>query len=145
MANLLSAVFGPEAIRIGFAAADFESAVRGLLEGELLERGVPETRIDSIIDAVRRREATGTTCSGPIALPHARIDDLPGIVAGLGINPKGIYPGEATQVMLAFVSPTDAAGDHLRFLSSAASVLRKADLRARIMDASTADEVLSLL
>ena len=47
--------------------------------------------------------------------------------------------------MLAFVSPTDAAGEHLRFLSSAAKTLRDPKLLARILEAPTRADVLALL
>jgi len=145
MASLLASVLDRDAVRIGYATVDFESAVRGLLAHELIARGVSPNRVDAIVNAVQKREETGSTCSGPIALPHARCEMLPGIIAGLGINPNGIWPNAETRVMLAFVSPVDAAGEHLRFLSSAAKALRDPVLRSQILEARTEDEVLALL
>jgi len=145
MATMLATTLDRDAIRIGYATVDFESAVRGLLAHELIARGVSPNRVDVIVGAVQKREETGSTCSGPIALPHARCEMLPGIIAGLGINPNGIWPDAETRVMLAFVSPVDAAGEHLRFLSSAAKALRDPNLRSQILEARTADDVLALL
>lgn len=145
MATPLAEVLERGAIRVDYQSHDFADAVRGLLAQSLIARGVAADRIDRIVEAVQRREETGSTCSGPIALPHARIDGIPGIVAGLGINAMGIWPDADARVMLAFVSPTDAAGDHLRFLSSAAKALRDPNLRARLLEAETRDGVLALL
>ena len=145
MATPLAEVLERGTIRVDYRSHDFEDAVRGLLAQALIARGVAADRIDRIVEAVQRREETGSTCSGPIALPHARVDGVPAIVAGLGINANGIWPDAEARVMLAFVSPTDAAGDHLRFLSSAAKALRDPNLRARLLEAGTREDVLALL
>lgn len=145
MTTPLSVILERGTIRVDYRTVDFESAVRGLLAQSLIERGLSSDRIDQIIVAVQRREDTGSTCSGPIALPHARVEGIPGIVAGLGINASGIWPQAETRVMLAFVSPTDAAGEHLRFLSSAAKTLRDPSLLSRILDAPARADVLALL
>ena len=145
MTTPLLAILERGTVRVDYRTVDFESAVRGLLAQSLIERGLSSDRIDQIIVAVQRREDTGSTCSGPIALPHARVDGIPGIVAGLGINANGIWPQAETRVMLAFVSPTDAAGEHLRFLSSAAKTLRDPSLLSRILEAPSRADVLALL
>lgn len=145
MPTPLATILDRDAIRVGYATIDFESAIRGLLAHELIARGVSPNRVDDIVEAVQRREETGSTCAGPIALPHARCEMLPGIIAGLGINPNGIWPGAETRVMLAFVSPLAAAGEHLRFLSSAAKALRDPTLRSQILEAKTPGDVLALL
>ena len=145
MTTPLQATLERGTVRVDYRTVDFESAVRGLLAQSLIARGLSSDRIDQIVEAVQRREETGSTCSGPIALPHARVDGIPGIVAGLGINAGGIWPQADTRVMLAFVSPTDAAGEHLRFLSSAAKTLRDPSLLSRILEAPSRADVLALL
>jgi len=132
-------------IRIDYHTVDFESAVRGLLVQPLLARGVSPSRIDEIVRSVMQREETGSTCSGPIALPHARISGIPEIIAGLGINANRIYPDGDARVMLAFVSPVEAAGDHLRFLSSAAKTFRDPVFQQRVQAAKNPEDFLALL
>ena len=145
MSTPLRTILERGTIRVDYGTVDFETAIRGLLAQSLIERGISSDRIDQIVEAVQKRESTGSTCAGPIALPHARVDRIPNIIAGLGINASGIWPQAETRVMLAFVSPTDAAGDHLRFLSSAAKTLRDPSLLSRILEAHTKDAVLALL
>jgi len=132
-------------IRVGYHTVDFESAIRGLLVAPLLAHGVSPARVDQIVDSVLDREKAGSTCSGPIALPHARISGIPKIVAGLGINREGIYPGGSARVILAFVSPQDAAAEHLRFLSFAAKTFRNSAFLDQLQSASSEDDVAALL
>ena len=144
MASPLATALQNGNIRVGYATTDFASAVRGLLVQPLLDRGITAARVDEIIDSVLRREETGSTCSGPIALPHARISGIPGIVAGLGVNPGGVYPKADTKIMLTFVSPAEAAGEHLRFLSLVAKTFRDAGVVQRVQAVGTRDELLAL-
>jgi PTS system nitrogen regulatory IIA component len=145
MTNPLAAALQNGTLRVGYSTADFPSAVRGLLAEQLVEHGITAARVNEIIDSVLRREETGSTCSGPIALPHARVSGLGSIVAGVGVNPSGVYPKGETRVMLAFVSPAEAAGEHLRFLSLVAKTLRDGGLVQRVLGAGSTDELLALL
>lgn len=144
-AETLPSIIQRGTIRVGYHTVDFESAVRGLIVSPLLEHGVSPSRVDEIVDSVLEREKAGTTCAGPIALPHARISGIPKIVAGLGINRDGVYPGGSARLILAFVSPQDAAAEHLRFLSSAAKTFRTSVLLDQLLAASSADDVLAAL
>ncbi|MFP5247099.1 MAG: PTS sugar transporter subunit IIA [Thermoanaerobaculia bacterium] len=143
-ANPLAATLERGTIRVGYRTVDFESAVRGLLTQPLLERGVSGDAIDAIIDSILRREEAGSTSAGPLALPHARIQGIPEIVAGLGVNPDGIYPNSPTRVMVAFVSPVEAPGEHLRFLSLAAKTFRDGAFLQRVRAAESTSALLAL-
>src|SRR2546421_11308881 len=109
-------------IRVGFEASDLSHAVRELLGGALAAHGVSE--VEAIVDAVLKREETSSTSSGAVALPHARVANVPEIITGFGINADGIYHGGNVQFVVAFVSPQESASEHLRFLSEAARVFR---------------------
>jgi mannitol/fructose-specific phosphotransferase system IIA component (Ntr-type) len=106
---------------------------------------VSPNRVDEIVRCVLDREKAASTCAGPIALPHARTTGIPKIIASLGINRDGIYPGGTARVILAFVSPQDAAAEHLRFLSSAAKTFRTSATLDQILAAMTPDDVLAAL
>jgi len=144
VANPLASTLELGTIRVGYATADFASAVRGLLVQPLLDRGIGAPRVDDIVGAVLRREEAGSTCAGPVALPHARISGIPSIIAGLGVNASGICEGGETSVMLAFVSPAEAAGEHLRFLAMVAKTFRDGAFVQRLLRANNAEEILAL-
>lgn len=144
MANPLASTLEQGIIRVGYSTADFASAVRGLLVQPLLDRGIGASRVDDIVGAVLRREEAGSTCAGAVALPHARVSGIPAIIAGLGVNASGVCADGETRVMLAFVSPAEAAGEHLRFLSMVAKTFRDAAFVQRVQRATTRDEILAL-
>ena len=144
-AESLTSIIQRGTIRVGYHTVDLESAIRGLLVSPLLEHGVSPNRVDGIVDSVLDREKAGTTCAGPIALPHARISGIPKIVAGLGVNRDGIYPGGTARLILAFVSPQDAAAEHLRFLSSAAKTFRNTALLDQLLAADNVEQILAAL
>ena len=144
-AGSLTAAVERGVVRVPYSTVDFQTAVRGLLVSPLLACGVSPSRVDEIVDCVLKREESGSTCSGPIALPHGRTGGIPTIVAGLGINRDGVYPGGSTRVMLAFVTPQDAAAEHLRFLSAAAKTFRDSAFLDRLQAAATPEDVLALL
>jgi mannitol/fructose-specific phosphotransferase system IIA component (Ntr-type) len=132
-------------LRMGYRTVDFASAVRGLLVKPLLDRGVSPSHVDAIVESVLKREEVGSTSSGPIALPHARISGIPEIIAGLGVNATGIYGDNPARVMLAFVSPMEATAEHLRFLSTSAKTFRDRTFLERVQTATTTDELRELL
>ncbi len=144
MANPLASTLEQGIIRVGYSTPDFASAVRGLLVQPLLDRGISASRVDEIVGSVLRREEAGSTCAGPVALPHARVSGIPAIIAGLGANATGVCADGETRVMLAFVSPAEAAGEHLRFLSMVAKTFRDAAFVQRVQRANNADEILAL-
>jgi PTS system fructose-specific IIA component/PTS system nitrogen regulatory IIA component len=132
-------------IRVGFEAADLAQAVRDLLSPALFAHNIAADRVDDIVSAVLKREENGTTCSGEVALPHARSADVPTIITGFATNGRAIYDGANVRFMLTFVSPQDAPADHLRFLSEAAKVFRNEALLERLLDAKTAGDVVNVL
>jgi mannitol/fructose-specific phosphotransferase system IIA component (Ntr-type) len=131
-------------IRVPLSAGDFASAVRELLVPVLSSR-MPPARVDEVITAVLRREESGSTCTGAVSFPHARVPDLSTIIASIGVNPREIYPGGGVRLMLAFVSPQGEPAEHLRFLSEAAKALRDAPFLEQLVSARNADELLASL
>ena len=127
-------------ILVGLEAASLAEAVRALLAPSLSAGNLD---LEKTVEAVLQREETGSTCSGEVALPHARVAGVPGIIAGFGINRNAIY-GDV-RFVLAFVSPQDAPGDHLRFLSEAAKVFRNEALLEQLLEAKNREEVLVAL
>jgi mannitol/fructose-specific phosphotransferase system IIA component (Ntr-type) len=136
-AEHLASILESGVVRIGFHAETFADAVRELLAPALAAHGITGDRVPELVDAVLARERLASTCSGPLALPHARVSGIPEIIAGFGINRDGIYPASGVQFMMAFVSPDDPPADHLRFLSEAARTCGNQGLLDALLDATT--------
>src|SRR5262245_51642131 len=126
--------------------SDLDEALRELLAPPLTGAGFDDTGVCGVLDAVKQREKACATAIGPVALPHARVPGLERIVAGLGVNPQGVFgDGCDTSFVLAFASPAQSAADHLRFLARAAQLFRDEDARAHLLTATDRDAMLAAI
>jgi mannitol/fructose-specific phosphotransferase system IIA component (Ntr-type) len=142
----LSEILKGEDILVDLHTETLRDAVSQLLAAPLANAGLTPEAVAAAVETVMKREADGTTCIPPVALPHGRTREVTYVVAGLGINARGVV-GERPemQIILAFVSPLDASSLHLRFLSEAARVLRQESVVAALMRAPDAAAVLQII
>jgi mannitol/fructose-specific phosphotransferase system IIA component (Ntr-type) len=142
----LSDLLRSEDVIVGLRTDTLTDAVSRLLEGPLANAGVPPESIASVVATVMKREADGSTCMPPVALPHGRTSEVTRIVAGLGINPEGVVRDRPEmKIVLAFVSPADASSLHLRFLSGVAQLLRREDVVTKLLASSDASAALDII
>jgi mannitol/fructose-specific phosphotransferase system IIA component (Ntr-type) len=73
------------------------------------------------------------------------VPGLERIVAGLGVNPAGVFDGSETSFVLAFASPAQSAADHLRFLARAAQLFRDEDARMHLLAATDSESMLAAI
>jgi PTS system nitrogen regulatory IIA component len=103
-----------------------------------------------VFDALMEREGLGPTGVGHgIALPHARVEGLTrmaGIFARLTPAVEfGAVDEAPVDLVFALLSPPSAGADHLRALARVARLLRSAELRGQLRQASGADAIRALL
>jgi len=144
----LSAVLASGRVEMGLVASDVDDAAEKLLLPLLKAQGLSDLEAAAGIEAVKYRERTGSTSLGNVALPHARLISVNRIIGALGVNRSGVFRngcGDAVQLVLAFVSPTQSAVAHLKFLGSVAQVLRQEGIIGQISEAASPDAVLSAI
>jgi PTS system nitrogen regulatory IIA component len=104
----------------------------------------------TIFDAILERERLGSTgVGGGVAIPHARLVDLPkimGVFARLD-DPIDFEALDDQPVDLVFMllAPDDAGADHLKALARVSRVLRRLDVRERVRAAPNADAIRALM
>lgn len=102
-----------------------------------------------IMEALVEREALGSTgLGGGVAVPHARVDGLDR-VTGVFVRLDEPVPFEAVDdrpvdLLFALFAPPKDGAEHLRALAAVSRALRSQDLRQRLREAASADEVLAL-
>src|SRR5258708_20959602 len=101
----LSDILKSEDILVNLRTETLRDAVSQLLAAPLANAGLTPAAVAAAVETVMKREADGTTCIPPVALPHGRTREVTHVVAGLGITARGVV-GErpAMQIILAFVS-----------------------------------------
>lgn len=116
----------------------------GVLAAEAARaRGMPNAEV--IREAVAAREAAaGTGCGRGVAIPHARLNDLPRPLVVLGISPEGIEWDEvdgkpAHLVFLILTSTTDDSDTQLEILAKIARAFSRAGACRWLIDAADAE------
>lgn len=139
-----------EAVRVDPPWHTFEATIAGLA-GCLADAGLlPRGMVATAVEAVMRREGTGSTALLDIAtgVPHARLPGIPQALVALAVSPTGLYEAVPTVpiVVVALVlSPPDGLTDHLNILAGVATLLRSSELRARLMTATDGSAALAAL
>jgi two-component system sensor histidine kinase KdpD len=112
----------------------FTQMVKAITGGEL-------TAAESILKKLNEREGTGSTFMNEgVALPHARVDELPQPKVALGLTHGGVMDAgteKPIEVVFMLLSPTADASLHLQMLARAGRMLQNRELRRRLAKAKT--------
>lgn len=107
--------------------------------------------VDRIVKSIVTRERTrGTTGFGKgVAVPHAKVEDLPRVVASVGRSSRGIdfasLDGEPVYAVFLIASPADQPEEHLRAMDLVFRHLQQEKFRKFLRQADEPQKVLDLL
>lgn len=112
----------------------FEDAVRALVDMLIANRQLPAGVRERAVRAVCDREAVASTAIVEIgvAVPHARLEGVAGVVAALAASPTAVYyamAGVPISIMVLVFSAPDLVGEHLNVLASVSLLLQSAAVR----------------
>lgn len=104
----------------------------------------------AVVQAVLAREAKMSTgMQNGIAIPHGKTDAVDQLVAAAAIHRTGVdfaaMDGKPSQIFIITLSPENRAGPHIQFLAEISKVLSRPQLREKLLNAATADEIVNLL
>jgi PTS system nitrogen regulatory IIA component len=113
-------------------------------EGVLAEKDIFRQAIFS------REQIVSTGIGMGVAVPHAKLKELPQFFLAIGIQQKRGLDWNAldkTPVRLVFMigGPENRQTEYLQILSLLTSAVRDADLRKQLLNVQTAEEVVDLL
>jgi mannitol/fructose-specific phosphotransferase system IIA component (Ntr-type) len=96
-----------------------------------------------------REDVTSTAIGNGVAIPHARLPTLPGCLISVAICQGGIdfcaRDARPVHLVVMIAARDRDRSEHLRVLASVASRLQDAQLRARLLAAHAATEVIETL
>jgi PTS system nitrogen regulatory IIA component len=141
----------PKSIVAELEAVDRNAAIRELVQlladGNLLDQGA----VDSVVKSIITRERTrGTTGFGKgVAVPHAKIEGLPRVVAAVGRSSRGIdfssLDGEPVYAVFLIASPADEPEMHLRAMDLVFRHLQQEKFRKFLRQSDEPEEIFELL
>lgn len=136
--------------------ADLESQERNAVIRDLVQKladgnHLPVDSADGIVRSIIARERTrGTTGFGKgVAMPHAKIENQPRVVAAVGRSVQGInfesLDGQPVYSVFLIVSPADAAEEHVRAMDLIYRHLQQEQFRKFLRQSDTPEKIYDLL
>lgn len=115
----------------------FEDTVRGLIDVLIANRRLPPDLRERAARAVVERESVQSTAIVEIgvAVPHARLEGVDGVVAAMAVSPTAVYyamAGVPISIVVVVLSAPELVGDHLDTLASVSLMLQSADIRRNL-------------
>jgi nitrogen PTS system EIIA component len=146
MSNL-SDLISVDAIDAGMTAANKKALFQQLASSAARLTGL---KAKDIVACLNERERLGSTGFGAgIAIPHGKLDGLPGIFGYFARlnSPIDFQAIDNLPVDLVFLllSPPDAGADHLKALARVSRTLRDRQVVAKLRGARSKDAIFALL
>ncbi|NKB22813.1 MAG: PTS sugar transporter subunit IIA [Kiritimatiellae bacterium] len=124
----------------------------GVLE-EMIDLFIAAGKIQDrkgVLKAILEREKKMSTgMQNGIAIPHAKTDQIENLIAALAIKKEGIDFGalnkQPSKIFIMTLSPTKRAGPHIQFLAEVSRLLNEPDIRDRVLNATSKDEIIEFL
>jgi len=145
--NLLD-ILSKDVVAAPLESQDKNGAIRELIT--LLKKSGRITDEDNVYDAIMTREDKGSTgLEKGIAVPHAKTEATDNITAAIGISPDGIefgsIDGAPSKLIFLVIAPPAQSGAHIALLSEIARLSKYQALCDELVEAKSAQEVISIL
>lgn len=132
---------------------EVEGKVKGDVLRELAHLLADKKRIPEVgpaVDQIMAREMTESTGIGAgIAVPHARVAGLKGLVCAVGRTPKGLdfdaIDRKPVQLIFLICYPPVEQTTYLNFIATIARIVRDPANKKALLEAESAEEMLAIL
>lgn len=137
-----------ESISLDIKAREKNTIIEELLD--LLVRVGKVTDRKAVLKCLLEREKKMSTgMHNGLAIPHGKTDTLDTLVASIGIVRDGVdfesMDGQLSKIFILTVSPANRAGPHIQFLAEISRLLNRSEIRQKLLDATTVDEIYEIM
>ncbi len=144
----LTQILKPNCIKAPLKGTDKEQAIEELVD--LLNDCRLLNNRDNVLDSVLAREMTRSTGIGSgIAIPHGKCKGVNELVMAIGIAPKEIdfdsIDGKGVTIIVLLASPINRTGPHIQALARISRIMLDEELREKLSNSKSADEVYDLI
>ncbi|MBN2860935.1 MAG: PTS sugar transporter subunit IIA [Sphaerochaetaceae bacterium] len=142
-------VLSTSVIRTELASDTKEEVMYELLD-ILIEAGkISADRRDQVFeDLMDREKKMSTGIQHGVAIPHAKTKAVSSLVACIGIKREGLefdsLDGQKSTLFIMTISPIDRVGPHVQFLAEISQIIKNLSSRKALLEAHSAQEVLSV-
>lgn len=108
--------------------------------------GLPDLSRDQVLQVLQERENLGSTGIGEgIAIPHGKLKGIDRIVICFGRSRTGVpfdaVDGKPVHLFFVLLTPQSAAREYLHTLAQLSRFLKNPSVRARLLQAGSAEEL----
>ena len=140
-------LISPEVLKIPLTSDNKPDVLRELVQ--VLKDAGKIDDIDSVLDAIHKREDLGSTgLELGIAVPHAKTDAVESLTLAIGISPAGIdfnsLDGKPSKLFFLMLAPPNQTGPHIEALAEIAKLTKSKAFCSTLINARTAQEVVDL-
>jgi fructose-specific phosphotransferase system IIA component len=137
-----------DSVIVPLKSAGKQEVIRELVD--ILKKTEKISDSQEVYDVVWEREKSMSTGLGDgVAFPHARTDAVEDIAAAIGVTHTGIefeaIDKKPVHIVVLILSPQKDSTPHLQFLSEMSKVLSKANVREKIINTQTPEELYRIL
>lgn len=105
---------------------------------------------DEVLRVLRERERLGSTGIGDgVAIPHGKLKKIDHLMLSFGRSRGGVdfdsMDGRPAHLFFLLIAPEDSVGVHLKTLARISKLLKNSSARKRLLDATTAEEIHSII
>jgi PTS system nitrogen regulatory IIA component len=143
----ISDLVSPQAVLCGARAASKKQALQEIAHRAADAYGL---EVRGVVEGLLAREKLGSTAMGNgVAIPHARVAGLEGIVAVFARLDRPVdfeaADGQGVDLIFALLAPQDAGADHLRALAKVSRLMRDASIRKKLRETDNEDALYALV
>lgn len=140
-------VLNTEAININLKAKDKKGILDELVAPVAENSGAGHEKLVKVL--IERERLGSTGIGGGIGIPHGKLKNLDNLILGFGLSRQGVdfesMDGKPTHIFFLLLTPESSAGMHLKLLARISRLLKNDDLKARLMQARTAQDVVGVI
>ncbi len=118
------------------------------LVGLLARNGLADDERDLSASAMEREGLMSTGIGKGVAIPHGRTRGVKRMAASFGLSSRpvdfGSLDGLPVQIFFFLATPQNIVADHVKALALVSKLLNREEVRARLLAATTADQVLKI-
>ncbi len=146
----LSKLLSPDRIIADLRAESHWEAIVELVDHLVKGNLLPAAAREETLSSLREREDQFSTGIGAgVAIPHTFSDQLEVVSAVFGRSEKGIdfqaLDNEPVKLIVLFVVPRKDYGLHLQTLAAIAKIFTNSEVRRRLIEAPSAQDLLAIL
>ena len=144
----LNQVLTPETVVLRLKSTTKIAVIEEMMDA-LVAAGRIKDRPAALQAIIERERKMSTGMQNGIAIPHGKSNAVDNLVVLVGLKPEGVdfesLDGQPARIFVMTLSPENRTGPHIQFLAEVSRQLSDPQIRARLLDAATADEVIQLL